>query len=196
MATASRTWTSGDLTGLPRGQRAAGDADRRPPAGPLRRARARRRQGGRASGKARRGRRLDQRRLLRPVARRCSTTSPAMTRVWEQEPLERLAREGQLAAYRHDGFWQPMDTLRDKRQLEELWRAGQARRGRRGDRCSRVLARPTRPRHRAHGLQGRLAQPLARPAGARVTGFALPSADLAQPLHDGGHRAADRLAAR
>ena len=46
--------------------------------------------------------------------------------VWEQEPLERLAREGQLAAYRHDGFWQPMDTLRDKRQLEELWRTGRA----------------------------------------------------------------------
>ena len=46
--------------------------------------------------------------------------------VWEQEPLERLAREGQLAAYRHDGFWQPMDTLRDKRQLEELWQAGRA----------------------------------------------------------------------
>jgi len=46
--------------------------------------------------------------------------------VWEQEPLERLAREGQLAAYRHEGFWQPMDTLRDKRQLEELWRAGRA----------------------------------------------------------------------
>ena len=46
--------------------------------------------------------------------------------VWEQEPLERLAREGQLAAYRHDGFWQPMDTLRDKRHLEELWRTGRA----------------------------------------------------------------------
>jgi glucose-1-phosphate cytidylyltransferase len=46
--------------------------------------------------------------------------------VWEQEPLERLAREGQLAAYRHEGFWQPMDTLRDKRHLEELWRTGRA----------------------------------------------------------------------
>ena len=46
--------------------------------------------------------------------------------VWEQEPLERLAREGQLAAYRHDGFWQPMDTLRDKRHLEELWQTGHA----------------------------------------------------------------------
>ena len=45
---------------------------------------------------------------------------------WEQEPLERLARDGQLGAYRHEGFWQPMDTLRDKRQLEELWRSGRA----------------------------------------------------------------------
>jgi glucose-1-phosphate cytidylyltransferase len=45
---------------------------------------------------------------------------------WEREPLERLAREGQLAAYRHDGFWQPVDTLRDKNQLEDLWQSGQA----------------------------------------------------------------------
>ena len=43
---------------------------------------------------------------------------------WEQEPLERLAEAGELVAYRHDGFWQPMDTLRDKMQLEELWRTG------------------------------------------------------------------------
>jgi len=41
--------------------------------------------------------------------------------VWEREPLERLARERQLAAYFHRGFWQPMDTLRDKNHLEELW---------------------------------------------------------------------------
>jgi len=46
--------------------------------------------------------------------------------VWEREPLEQLAREDQLAAYRHHGFWQPMDTLRDKNQLEELWRRGAA----------------------------------------------------------------------
>jgi glucose-1-phosphate cytidylyltransferase len=46
--------------------------------------------------------------------------------VWEREPLERLAREGQLAAYSHPGFWQPMDTLRDKMHLETLWAAGQA----------------------------------------------------------------------
>ena len=42
--------------------------------------------------------------------------------VWEKEPLEGLAREGQLAAHIHTGFWQPMDTLRDKNQLEELWK--------------------------------------------------------------------------
>jgi glucose-1-phosphate cytidylyltransferase len=45
---------------------------------------------------------------------------------WEREPLERLAREGQLNAWAHDGFWQPMDTLRDKTHLEELWQSGKA----------------------------------------------------------------------
>ena len=45
---------------------------------------------------------------------------------WEQAPLERLAADGQLAAFRHDGFWLPMDTLRDKLMLEELWRGGKA----------------------------------------------------------------------
>lgn len=47
--------------------------------------------------------------------------------VWEKGPLERLATEGRLAAFRHTGFWQPMDTLRDKNMLEELWQQGQAR---------------------------------------------------------------------
>jgi glucose-1-phosphate cytidylyltransferase len=46
--------------------------------------------------------------------------------VWEREPLERLAHDGNLAAYRHHGFWQPMDTLRDKNYLEELWQKGAA----------------------------------------------------------------------
>jgi glucose-1-phosphate cytidylyltransferase len=46
--------------------------------------------------------------------------------VFEREPLENLARDRQLAAYRHDGFWQCMDTLRDKRLLESLWETGQA----------------------------------------------------------------------
>jgi glucose-1-phosphate cytidylyltransferase len=46
--------------------------------------------------------------------------------VWEREPLEALARDGQLSAYTHNGFWQPMDTLRDKTKLEELWQSGSA----------------------------------------------------------------------
>ncbi len=46
--------------------------------------------------------------------------------VWEREPLERLARERSLAAYPHHGFWQPVDTLRDKNQLEEIWAGGRA----------------------------------------------------------------------
>jgi glucose-1-phosphate cytidylyltransferase len=46
--------------------------------------------------------------------------------VWEESPLKRLSREGQLSAYQHTGFWQMMDTLRDKNKLEELWNSGQA----------------------------------------------------------------------
>jgi glucose-1-phosphate cytidylyltransferase len=45
---------------------------------------------------------------------------------WEQEPLEKLAREGQLSAFSHHGFWQPMDTLRDKMNLEEMWNKDKA----------------------------------------------------------------------
>jgi len=45
---------------------------------------------------------------------------------WERAPLERLAKDGQLMAYRHTSFWQCMDTLRDKRLLEELWQSGNA----------------------------------------------------------------------
>lgn len=46
--------------------------------------------------------------------------------VWEQEPLMMLAEEGKLMAYEHQGFWQPMDTLRDKHLLEDLWQSGKA----------------------------------------------------------------------
>ena len=46
--------------------------------------------------------------------------------VWEQEPLKKLAHTEQLAAYKHDGFWQPMDTLRDKNYLEGLWQNNKA----------------------------------------------------------------------
>jgi glucose-1-phosphate cytidylyltransferase len=46
--------------------------------------------------------------------------------VWEQEPLRNLAADGQLMAFAHHGFWQPMDTLRDKQQLVALWQSGKA----------------------------------------------------------------------
>jgi glucose-1-phosphate cytidylyltransferase len=46
--------------------------------------------------------------------------------IWEAGPLERLAADRELAAFHHDGFWQPMDTLRDKQRLEELWTSGAA----------------------------------------------------------------------
>jgi glucose-1-phosphate cytidylyltransferase len=51
---------------------------------------------------------------------------PGDETIWEREPLERLAADDQLRAYRHEGFWQPMDTLRDRQMLEELWQSGKA----------------------------------------------------------------------
>lgn len=46
--------------------------------------------------------------------------------LWEQEPMRNLAKDGELTAYEHHGFWQPMDTLREKQFLEELWASGKA----------------------------------------------------------------------
>ena len=46
--------------------------------------------------------------------------------IWERQPLETLAEQNQLSIYNHHGFWQPMDTLRDKQHLEELWSSGKA----------------------------------------------------------------------
>jgi glucose-1-phosphate cytidylyltransferase len=46
--------------------------------------------------------------------------------IWEREPLEGLARDGELSVYQHHGFWQPMDTQRDMRQLQEMWESGRA----------------------------------------------------------------------
>jgi len=46
--------------------------------------------------------------------------------IWEREPLENLARAGQLVAFKHVGFWDCMDTLRDKIRLEQLWQSGKA----------------------------------------------------------------------
>ncbi len=51
---------------------------------------------------------------------------PSDETAWEHEPLETLAASGELRAFRHDGFWQPMDTLREKKLLEELWASGSA----------------------------------------------------------------------
>ncbi|MCZ6772758.1 MAG: glucose-1-phosphate cytidylyltransferase [Proteobacteria bacterium] len=57
---------------------------------------------------------------------RCIDYIAGDTTTWENDPLEALARERQLAVYKHDGFWHPMDTLRDKRKLENLWASGKA----------------------------------------------------------------------
>jgi glucose-1-phosphate cytidylyltransferase len=46
--------------------------------------------------------------------------------IWEQEPLHRLTDKGELMAYRHAGFWKPMDTLKDKRELDDMWNSGKA----------------------------------------------------------------------
>lgn len=46
--------------------------------------------------------------------------------IWERKPLQSIATDGQLAAFKHDGFWKPMDTLREKRELEEIWATGNA----------------------------------------------------------------------
>ena len=47
--------------------------------------------------------------------------------IWEQEPLQNLASDGQLMGYKHEGFWSPMDTLKDKQDLNELWNSGKAK---------------------------------------------------------------------
>lgn len=59
--------------------------------------------------------------------------SPAVARylegdstVWEDDPVHRLARDGELACNRHPGFWQAMDTVRDRNQLEHMWASGNA----------------------------------------------------------------------
>ena len=98
---------------------------------------------------------LDQRRLHRVRACASSTTSTGDDTSLEADALERLAADGQLAAYRHDGFWQCMDTLRDKRLLEALWESGE--RPVEGVVTQRVLARPADARHRRDRARRRLA---------------------------------------
>jgi glucose-1-phosphate cytidylyltransferase len=79
---------------------------------------------------------------------------PGDDTAWEAEPLRRLAADGQLAAYRHEGFWQCMDTLRDKRLLEQLWKNDQAPWKVWNE---RILDRPPHPHNRCHWAGGRVA---------------------------------------
>jgi glucose-1-phosphate cytidylyltransferase len=83
--------------------------------------------------------------------------------VLEKEPLERLARDGQLMAYCHPGFWQPMDTLRDKQLLEELWNSSRAPWKVWSDSHEhvRVLPRTSGTGDRDDGFQGPLARHVA-----------------------------------
>ena len=80
------------------------------------------------------------------------------TSVLEREPLERLTEAGQLMAYRHTGFWQPMDTLRDKELLERLWHTGKAPWKIWSDRdgSQRVLPLPPGPGDGVDGFQRRV----------------------------------------
>jgi glucose-1-phosphate cytidylyltransferase len=81
------------------------------------------------------------------------------TTVLEREPLEKLALDGQLGAYRHYGFWQPMDTIRDRHSLEALWAGGNApwkKESTEHDHL-RVLPQPEGSDHRPHRVQRHLA---------------------------------------
>ncbi len=111
----------------PRGGR-GGHPDRDPAPRPLRRARAtrERREDRELPREAVRRRRLGERRLLRASNPSVLDYIDGDSTVWEREPLERLANEGKLAAYRHEGYWQNMDSLRDKMVLEEQWASGDA----------------------------------------------------------------------
>ena len=110
--------------------------------------------------------------------------------IWEREPLERLAARRAARRLPPRGFWQPMDTLRDKRALEELWEAARHP-GRAGDVRAGVYSRPPRLRDRPHRVQGIVAQLLADAAGREVTGYALEPPTEPEPL-----RVAVGLAAR
>ncbi|QDA58896.1 glucose-1-phosphate cytidylyltransferase [Hymenobacter jejuensis] len=80
--------------------------------------------------------------------------------IWEKAPLEHLASNGLLGAYRHTGFWQPMDTLRDKNMLEEMWHAGKAKWKVWSDKPATASSDPV--------MAEILATPVAAPASERV----------------------------
>lgn len=83
--------------------------------------------------------------------------------VLERTPLERLSRDGQLMAFRHEGFWQPMDTLREKQLLEKLWQDNQApwKVWDDDNDFPRALSRRAGAGDRPHGLQGTMARKVA-----------------------------------
>ena len=133
---------------------------------------------------AARRRRLDQRRLLRALAARARPHRRRRDELGGRA-ADRLARDGELMAYDHTGFWQPMDTLRDKNLLEELWQSGRAPWKDAGDAriaADGVLARQARPGHRPYRLQGRLAGAVAAAARRRGHGLRAAPADRAEPL--------------
>ena len=111
---------------LPSPRRTTCDRDRNPAARPLWRHQFRGQPRHQLSGKAQRRRRLDQWRVFRVVAQGRRATSRATQTVWEKEPMTNLAKDGQLSVFFHNGFWHPMDTLRDKRYLEDLWSSDKA----------------------------------------------------------------------
>jgi glucose-1-phosphate cytidylyltransferase len=84
--------------------------------------------------------------------------------VLERDPMEALAADGQLMAYQHHGFWQPMDTLRDRQCLEQLWSSGHPPwlvQGEENDDRPRLLPESSGAGNRHHGVQGHLARKLA-----------------------------------
>ncbi len=124
-ATACRTSTSAPRSSST-ASRSAGDADRGAAGRPLRRARHRGQARSPASRKSRRATAAGSTAASSCSSPRSSSYIEDDATVWEREPLEQLARDGQLSAFTHRGFWQPMDTLRDKMRLEELWQSGAA----------------------------------------------------------------------
>ena len=182
-----------DITALLAFHEAHGQArhrDRRAAAGPLRRA-GPRRATGHACATSRRSRRATGRGSTAGSSSSspaCSTTSPATRRCGSRSRSRASRATGSWPRIGTDGFWQPMDTLRDKRTLEELWERGDARRGRSGDCSAGAYRRPARLRHRPHRLQGVVARALARPAGRRGHRLRARAAHRAQPLRGAGPR--------
>jgi hypothetical protein len=84
---------------------------------------------------------------------------------WEREPMERLAKNGQLMAYCHEGFWQCMDTLRDKRLLNDLWERAGIPHGRCGSERMKVLVTGH------NGYIGSILVPMLHTAGPEVVGL-------------------------